>query len=85
MKPDRPSTSSNETDRHIPTSSYLRSVSMSLSQAMALDANITETLENRVISSTWLDNSTEYILTNQRERDQFKEELDGQTTSWMTV
>ena len=37
---------------------------MSSSQAMALDANITETLENRVITATWLDNSTDYILTN---------------------
>ena len=76
MKPDRPSTSSNKTDPHIPSSSDFRSVNMSSSQAMALDAHLTEILENRVISSTWLDNSTEYILTNQR--DKFKEELDEQ-------
>ena len=49
---------------------------MSSSQAMALDVNITQTLEDRVISSTWLDNTTDYILTNQRDR--FKEELDEQ-------
>ena len=49
---------------------------MSSSQAVALDANITETLEDRVISSTWLDNTTDYIVTNQR--DKFKEELDEQ-------
>ena len=49
---------------------------MSPSQAVALDANITQTLEDRVITSTWLDNTTDYILTNQRDR--FKEELDEQ-------
>ena len=76
MKADRPSTSSNETDPQIPISSNLRSVNMSSSQAMSLDANITETLENRVITATWLDNSTDYILTNQRQK--FKEELDEQ-------
>ena len=49
---------------------------MSSSQAVALVANITQTLEDRVITSTWLDNTTDYILTNQR--DKFKEELDEQ-------
>ena len=43
---------------------------------MVLDANITQTLEDRVITSTWLDNTTEYILINQR--DKFKEEFDEQ-------
>ena len=43
---------------------------------MVLDVNITQTLEDRVITSTWLDNTTEYIVNNQR--DKFKEELDEQ-------
>jgi len=76
MKADRPSTSSNKTVPQIPISPNLRSVNMHSSQAMALDANITKTLENRVITATWLDNSTDYILTNQRQK--FKEELDEQ-------
>jgi hypothetical protein len=49
---------------------------MSSSQAMALDAQITETLKNRIITATWLGYSTDYILTNQRQN--FKEELDEQ-------
>ena len=76
MKEDRPSTSSKEKDTHKPTSLDLRSVNMSSSQAMALGTNITQALEDRVISSTWLDNTTDYLLTNQR--DKFKEELDEQ-------
>jgi hypothetical protein len=76
MKADMPSTSLNETDPQIPISSNLISVNMSSSQAMVLDAHIAETLENRVITATWLNYSTDYILTNQRQN--FKEELDEQ-------
>ena len=76
MKEDKPSTTLKQTTTQRPTSSDLGSVNMSSSQAMALDANLTQTLEDRVISSTWLDNTTDYILTNQR--DKFKEELDEQ-------
>jgi hypothetical protein len=47
---------------------------MSSSQTMALDAHITETLKDRVITATWLDNSTDCILTKHRQK--LKEELD---------
>ena len=57
-------------------SSVTGSVNVSSSQAVALDANITQTLEDRVITSTWLDNTTDYIVNNQR--DKLKEELDEQ-------
>ena len=50
LKEDRSSTSSKETATHKTTSADLRSVNMSSSQAMALDANITQTVEDRVIS-----------------------------------
>ena len=74
MKEEKSSTSSIQTANQRQTSSDLGSVNMSSSQAVTLDANITQTLEDRVITSTWLDNSSEYILANQREK--FKEELD---------
>ena len=56
---------------------------MSSRKAMALHANITETLENRVITATWLDNSTDYILTNQRQK--FKKEIDEQQAIVQTL
>ena len=68
--------SSKQTATQSQTSLVTGSVNMSLSQAVALDANITQTLEERVITSTWLDNTTEYIVNNQR--DKLKEELDEQ-------
>ena len=67
IKEDKPSTSSKQTATQRQTSSDLGSVNVSSSQAVALDVNITQTLVDRAITSTWLDNTTDYILTNQRE------------------
>ena len=65
--------SSKQTATQSQTSSVIGSVNVSSSQAVALDANMTQTLEERVITSTWLDNNTEYIVNNQR--DKFKRSL----------
>ena len=75
-KEEKSSNSSKQAATQSQTSSVLGSVNVSSSQAVALDANITQTLEDRVISSTWLNNTTDYIVINQR--DKFKEELDEQ-------
>ena len=76
LKVFREKDASKQTATQSQTSSVIGSVNVSSSQAVALDANITQTLEDRVITSTWLDNTTDYIVTNQR--DKFKEELDEQ-------
>ena len=64
IKKEKSSTSSKQTATQRQTSSVSGSVNVSSSQAVALDVNITQTLEDRVITSTWLDNTTDYILTN---------------------
>ena len=51
MKKDKPSTSSKQTATQRQTSSDLGSVNVSSSQAVALNVNITQTLEDRAITS----------------------------------